>query len=116
MGVQNGQISPPALWAGAEPEGSAPNPQKEEFRMTIEEAVADIQQNILPTMPEKTSIRMALETLKMQIPQKVIREEWSISRCPCYGSELGEWTEDGQHKDYDYLKICDCGQKLDWNI
>lgn len=60
--------------------------------------------------------KLYLEKLiRMQTPTRVIRGSWQISKCPCCGAELGEWLGDGYHKDYEYLKICDCGQKLDWS-
>lgn len=56
------------------------------------------------------------KSLEKQIPKKPIRKSWSISKCPACGTNLGEWLEDGYHDDWDNLKICDCGQKLDWSV
>lgn len=41
------------------------------------------------------------DALEKQMPQKPIRAPWSIAKCPTCGCELGEWLEDGYHKDYE---------------
>lgn len=41
--------------------------------------------------------------------------KWSIAKCPTCGCELGEWLEEEYHKDYEDKRVCDCGQKLDWD-
>lgn len=65
-------------------------------------------------MPALNAFKMAIEALEKQIPKKPIRKDWSISKCPACNVYLGEWLEDGYHADWERLKICDCGQKLDW--
>ena len=61
------------------------------------------------------AIDLAIHALEKQIPKRVIRESWNVSKCPnCYGN-LGEYLGDGYVKDWEHLKICDCGQKLDWS-
>lgn len=79
--------------------------------MTIKEAIRDLQQNIKSC----ESLRMAVEALEKQIPKRVIRRNWQIAKCPCCRTELGEWLEDGYHHDYEELKVCNCGQQLDWS-
>ncbi len=60
------------------------------------------------------AIELAISALEKQIPKKPIRKKWSVSRCPSCNAELGEYTGDGYHRDWESLKTCNCGQKLDW--
>lgn len=82
--------------------------------MTPQEAIKDIKENIMP-VTGSPSLILAIESLEKQIPRRPIRKKWKISECPCCGKKLGEWLEDGYHKDYETMKVCDCGQHLDWS-
>lgn len=55
-----------------------------------------------------------LEALEKQIPKKVKIEKWEPVRCPSCGEELSESIGDGYYRHWAGKKICDCGQKLDW--
>lgn len=57
----------------------------------------------------------AIEALEKQIPQKPIIREWSPAKCPCCRAELSESLGDGYYKHWTSKKVCDCGQKLDWD-
>ncbi|AFK94288.1 MULTISPECIES: hypothetical protein [Thermoanaerobacterium] len=70
----------------------------------------EIKDNILDE-----ALRLAIEALGKQIPQKPIIKSWLPALCPCCGAELSEDLGDGYYKHYKDKKICDkCGQKLDW--
>lgn len=60
------------------------------------------------------ALKLAIEALGKQIPQKPIIKSWSPALCPFCGSELSESLGDGYYKHYKDKKICDCGQKLNW--
>jgi len=64
---------------------------------------------------QQTCYESAIKALEKQVPKKPICKEWSIAKCPACGENLGEWLEDGYHKDYTDKKVCDCGQQLDWS-
>jgi formate dehydrogenase maturation protein FdhE len=81
--------------------------------MKTEEAISEIE--AMQAECSSEALMMAIAAMKKQIPTRVIRENWTISKCPCCGTELGEWLEDGYHKDYEHLKVCNCGQHLDWS-
>ena len=81
--------------------------------MKPEEAISAIES--MQSITKSAALSMAIAALKKQIPTRVVRESWMISKCPCCGAELGKWLEDGYHEDYEYLKVCNCGQKLDWS-
>ena len=61
------------------------------------------------------ALRLASAALGKQIPKRVVREKWTITKCPCCGCDLGEYLEDGYTKEWDHLKVCNCGQQLDWS-
>lgn len=82
--------------------------------MTEKEAIIEIREKIIP-MYNSPALELAIAALEKQIPKRITRYKWSISKCPCCNAELGEWLEDGYHRDYDHLKVCNCGQRLDWN-
>lgn len=83
--------------------------------MTTQEAIEKVKTIMVSSVTTPEYLQIALEAMKKQIPVRVIRQSWMISKCPCCGKELGEWLEDGYHKDYENLKVCDCGQQLDWS-
>jgi hypothetical protein len=61
------------------------------------------------------AINMAIQALEKQVPKKPVIKEWSPARCPTCGAELSEDMGDGYYKHWYSKKVCDCGQKLDWN-
>lgn len=63
----------------------------------------------------KGALKLGIEALEKQIPKPVIRKDWAISQCPCCHAKLGEWLEDGYHKDYEDMTVCSCGQKITWD-
>lgn len=81
--------------------------------MTEKEAIYELE--TLHTTQKSEAVVLAVQALKKQIPTRVIRRKWEISKCPCCQAELGEWLEDGYHKDYENLVVCSCGQRLDWS-
>ena len=61
------------------------------------------------------TLGMAINALEKQIPKKpIIKSLWSVAKCPCCGADLGEYVNDGYPKNWESLKFCDCGQRLDW--
>ncbi|GEM_PF-2727510 len=79
-------------------------------------AIIDLKECLIHScLPLDITVNLAIEALEKQIPKKPIQNRWAIAKCPCCGAELGQWLEDGYHKDYTNLKVCDCGQKLDWS-
>lgn len=58
---------------------------------------------------------LAIKALEKQIPKKPIMKPWSPALCPSCGCELSESLGDGYYKHYTHLKVCDCGQKLEWS-
>ena len=60
----------------------------------------------------------AITALEKQIPKKPVLvglHIWSPAKCPSCGAELSESLGDGYYKHWNAKKVCDCGQKLDWN-
>jgi len=53
-------------------------------------------------------------SINKQIPRKPIIESWSPALCPSCDTELSESLGDGYYKHWYSKKVCDCGQKLDW--
>ena len=83
--------------------------------MNEQQALKELREKILPKM-SSPALEIAVQALEKQIPKTVERHKWQLSKCPCCGTELGEWLEDGYHQDYDHLNIClECGQKLSWS-
>ena len=83
--------------------------------MNEQQALKEIKEKLMPKL-NSPALETAVQALEKQIPKIVERYKWKLSKCPCCGTELGEWLEDGYHQDYDYLNICpECGQKLDWS-
>lgn len=59
--------------------------------------------------------KMAIAALLKQIPTFVKERPWTISGCPCCGERLGEYSCDGDVKNYSYMCMCPyCGQLLAW--
>lgn len=61
------------------------------------------------------ALSVAIKAIEKQIPKRVIRQKWTITKCPCCCGNLGDWLEDGYTEEWDHLKVCDCGQQLDWS-
>lgn len=59
--------------------------------------------------------KMAIEALEKQIPKHPKMNSWCPAYCPSCGSELSENVGDGYYKHWRSKKVCDCGQKLNWN-
>lgn len=57
---------------------------------------------------------LAIEALGKQIPKKPKIKPWNPASCPCCGVQLSESRGDGYYKHWTSLKVCECGQKLDW--
>jgi hypothetical protein len=49
-----------------------------------------------------------------QTPKKPIVGAWDPARCPSCDCILSEPWGDGYYKHYTNIRVCDCGQKLDW--
>ncbi len=81
--------------------------------MNIQKAISELES--LPASQKTEAMLLAIKALKKQIPTRVIRARWTISKCPCCKADLGEWLEDGYHQDYENLIVCNCGQQLDWS-
>jgi hypothetical protein len=56
-----------------------------------------------------------LEVIEKYIPKNPIMERWSPARCPSCDTELSESIGDGYYKHWYGLKVCDCGQRLQWD-
>lgn len=50
-----------------------------------------------------------------QAAKKPIIENYSPAKCPSCGKEMSQDLGDGYYQHHDALKVCDCGQKLDWS-
>ena len=49
------------------------------------------------------------ELKEKKIAEKpIIKSMWSVAKCPCCGADLGEYVN------WESLKFCDCGQRLNW--
>jgi hypothetical protein len=86
--------------------------------MTNQEAIDLInltlhQNYIVPELQDALSV--AIKAMEKQIPKRVIRQKWTITKCPCCGGNLGDYLEDGYTEEWNHLKVCDCGQQLDWS-
>lgn len=62
----------------------------------------------------REAVWVAINALEKQIPKKPITKPWSPALCPTCRCELSESVGDGYYKHYSHLKVCDCGQKLNW--
>lgn len=87
--------------------------------MTNREAIDIInltlhQNYVVPEVQDALSV--AIKAIEKQIPKRVIRKKWTITKCPFCGCDLGEYLTDGYTKEWDKMKVCDCGQKLDWSF
>ena len=59
------------------------------------------------------AVYVAKNALEKQIAKKpVIKSVWSVAKCPCCDADLGEYINDGYPKNWESLKFCDCGQRL----
>lgn len=72
---------------------------------------------------ERNAAKKDVERLKQELviykekdtPKTPIIKSWNPSLCPNCKAELSENLGDGYYKDYENMKICECGQKLNWN-
>lgn len=69
-----------------------------------------------PWAEDVEALGIAIEALGKQTPKHPIKKPWAISKCPSCNAELGEWLEDGYHKDWENLKVCECGQIINWKV
>lgn len=61
------------------------------------------------------ALDMACAALELQIPKRPIRKKWTVSKCPNCGADLGEYLSDGYTTEWESMKFCDCGQRIDWS-
>ena len=64
----------------------------------------------------KYAFEASIDALKKQILTKPIIKNWSPAKCPSCGAELSESLGDGYYKHWESMKVCNCGQLLDWRI
>lgn len=91
-------------------------PEPEPKKLTIQEAI-NVMQKYTKEPLSKVVIeahQIAIAALEKQIPKKVIIEPWNPARCPSCNCELSESLGDGYYKHHITKKVCECGQKLDW--
>ena len=86
----------------------------------IKENIETINALVIKPMYENGEFSLELadeisRAIYKQIPTKVIKKTWWPSKCPMCEAELSENLGDGFYKDWDNIKTCDCGQKLDWS-
>lgn len=63
----------------------------------------------------ESSLIIAAEALKMQIPVEVEIKDWSPAYCPSCRHELSTSLGDGCYSHPTFLERCpNCGQKLKW--
>ena len=60
------------------------------------------------------AIELAIESIKLRIPTKVISEEWNPNTCPFCLTDLGGDCDDGYYENPHYDRCPVCGQKLKW--
>ena len=89
--------------------------------MTNEEAIRQIK-NKLEELKAigygefELALETAINVLRTQVPINPIkRSDWEPALCPNCFKEISEAMGDGYYKDFTNLKVCDCGQKLDWS-
>lgn len=70
---------------------------------------------IIAIVSDRKDAKHIVAALEKQVPKKPVIKEWSPARCPTCGAELSEDMGDGYYKPWYSKKVCDCGQKLDWN-
>lgn len=68
----------------------------------------------LPCTDSLEVLNMAIKALEKQIPKKPIIRSWDAAKCPSCNAELSDAVGDGYYKHWEHLKVCNCGQKLDW--
>lgn len=83
-------------------------------KMLILVKSVELEKITVPNIPIK-NLEVVIKALEKQIPKKPLVEAWSPALCPCCNAELSESIGDGYYKHYKGLKICDCGQSLDWS-
>jgi hypothetical protein len=77
----------------------------------------EILENLNRHINTKKALRLAIETLKKQIPKIPIIEhgEYSPALCPSCKEELSKHLGDGYYEHRYMLRICECGQKIKWD-
>jgi hypothetical protein len=91
--------------------------RKEFVKMDYKQAIETIKSNF-PTENYTTlreALDLAIKAMQKQIPTSPIKGNWSPSLCPTCGAELSEDLGDGYYNNLIFKKICDCGQKLNWD-
>lgn len=90
--------------------------------MTYQEAILRIKNhNKVHQLRERNAVfitqalDMACAALELQIPKRPIRKKWTVSKCPTCGNDLGEYLPDGYTTEWESMKFCDCGQRIDWS-
>lgn len=60
------------------------------------------------------AIELAIESIKLRIPTKVISQKWNPNQCPFCLTDLGGDCCDGYYENPYYDRCPVCGQKLKW--
>ena len=81
--------------------------------MEKENLIEKLSNQRLPLIGDAEKI-ILISALKKQIPAKPIIKPWNPAICPGCGAELSESAGDGYYKHWEHLKVCECGQLLDW--
>ena len=63
---------------------------------------------------EVEAIDYAINLVKKEIPEKVIRVDWCPTRCPACNADLSNDHGDGYYSDKLMDRCPDCNQLLDW--
>lgn len=87
--------------------------------MTIEEAIEiikDLTRGLHENGYVKIANDMAIAALGKQIPKRPIIKPRSPALCPSCGTELSDFECDGYYTHWKGLTMCECGQKLSWEV
>ena len=87
--------------------------------MTEQQAIEIISKIPIHNLENCGEILEAFQIMKnateKQIPKKPIIRSWDAAKCPSCNAELSDSLGDGYYKHWEHLKVCYCGQKLDWS-
>ena len=86
-------------------------------RLNVEDAI-EIIKEFTNGLNENGYLRqannLAIKALEKQIPKRPIIEPYNPALCPSCGRELSDFECDGCYTHWKGLKMCECGQVLDW--